>query len=77
MNFIKVSSLIAQAQCLTNSLLLLMIAIFTQYKAGASAEVRVTQAMFRVTGPVHAIFTIMPLAFSESTFASDPLASFN
>ena len=27
MNFIKVSSLIAQAQCLTNSLLLLMIAI--------------------------------------------------
>lgn len=42
MNFIKVSSLIAQAQCLTNSLLLLMIAIFTQYKAGASAEVRVT-----------------------------------
>ena len=29
MKFIKVSSLIAQAQCLTNSLLLLMIAIFT------------------------------------------------
>ena len=29
MNLIKASSLIAQAQCLTNSLLLLMIAIFT------------------------------------------------
>ena len=42
MNFIKVSSLIAQAQCLTNSLPLLMIAIFTQYNPGASAEVRVT-----------------------------------
>lgn len=51
-----------------------MIAIFTQYKAGASAEMRVTWAELRVTGLVHAtIFTTTPLAFSESTFASDPL----
>lgn len=51
-----------------------MIAIFTQYKAGVSAEVRITYAKFRVTGLLYAtIFTTMALTFSESTFPSDPL----